>query len=259
MTAQIPELFSIQGKTALVTGASSGLGRQFAKCLGSAGANLVLAARRSKLLDEFRIELADMGIQAEAIALDVTSAESVRELGTECRKRFSSIDILVNNAGTSASAPFLDTQDAQWDVVLETNLRGCFLVARECAELMRSSGAGGSIINIASIAGIRQASQISAYSASKAALIQLTKTMALELARYRIRVNAIAPGYISTDLNRDFLLSEAGRALLKRIPQRRLGMPEDLDGPLLLLASDASRYMSGTTIVVDGGHLVSSL
>lgn len=252
-------IFDIRGKTALITGASSGLGRRFAACLGAAGARLVLAARREDLLGRLRLELAGDGVEAEAVGLDVGNAASVSDFVSTCRERFPSIDILVNNAGISSSAPFLEVQDEDWDSVLGTNLRGAFLVARGVAGLMRSSGNGGSIINIASIAGIRQAAQISAYAASKAAVIQLTKNMALELARFRIRVNAIAPGYISTDLNRDFLGSEAGSALVKRIPQRRLGTPEDLDGPLLLLASAASRYMTGTILVVDGGHLVSSL
>jgi NAD(P)-dependent dehydrogenase (short-subunit alcohol dehydrogenase family) len=155
--------------------------------------------------------------------------------------------------------PFLDLTEQDWNDVVEVNLNGAWRVAQCVARHMRDGKRGGSIINIASITGLRVAGAISAYVASKAALIQLTQAMALELARYRIRVNALAPGYIETDLNREFFASEDGQALIKRIPQRRIGKAEELDGPLLLLASDASSYMTGSIIVADGGHLVSSL
>jgi len=254
-------LFDLTGKTALVTGASSGLGRHFAACLASAGASVVVAARRMDLLESLANELIANGGNAAVARLDVTDAASVKAALDVCEAKFGGIDVLVNNSGVIATASVLDQSEADWDFVLDTNLKGSFLVAAEAGRRMRAAETGrpGSIINIASILGLRQAAQVAAYSASKAALIQLTKSMALELARYGIRVNAIAPGYIETDLNRDFFATPAGEALIKRIPQRQLGRPQDLDGALLLLASDASRYMTGAVIAVDGGHLVSSL
>ncbi len=167
--------------------------------------------------------------------------------------------MLVNNSGTSIVKPTLEYTEQDWDAVVDVNLKGAFFVATEVARRMRTDARGGSIINIESILSFRQTGHIPAYVASKAGLTQLTKTLALELARYNIRVNGIAPGYFSTDINRGYLASEAGAAMIKRIPQRRAGNVEDLEGPLLLLASDASRYMTGTTLVVDGGHLVSGL
>ena len=155
--------------------------------------------------------------------------------------------------------PLLEQTEQDWDAVVDVNLKGAFLVATEVARRMRDDGQGGSIVNIESILSFRQTPSIAPYAASKAGLTQLTKSMALELARYRIRVNGIAPGYFVTDINRDFFQTEAGAALVKRVPQRRSGNVEDLDGPLLLLASDASRYMTGATLVVDGGHLLSTL
>ena len=168
------------------------------------------------------------------------------------------IDILVNNAGIVIAKPALELSVTDWDVTVATNLRGAFLVAQAAAKRMAESG-GGSIVNIASIAGLRTGGHIAAYAASKAGLIHLTKNLAVELARSKVRVNALAPGYIETELNADFFASKAGEELIRRIPQRRLGRPEDLDGPLLLLASDASRYMTGTVLVVDGGHSVNPL
>ena len=252
-------LFDLTGKTALVTGASSGLGRHFAACLAAAGASVVVAARRMDLLESLANELTARGGKAAVARLDVTDAASVKAALDVCEAKFGGIDVLVNKSGVIAAASVLDQSEAEWDFVLDTNLKGCFLVAAEAGRRMRAAKRPGSIVNIASILGLRQAAQVAAYSASKAALIQLTKSMALELARYGIRVNAIAPGYIETDLNRDFFATPAGEALIKRIPQRQLGQPQDLDGALLLLASDASRYMTGAVIAVDGGHLVSSL
>lgn len=251
--------FCLSGKTALITGASSGLGKHFANCLGMAGAKVILAARRISLLDGVTAELHTHGISATAVSMDVTSEESIVSAIEKGRAISGGIDILVNNAGITSTRSVLDQDVLSWDAVLDTNLKGCFLVAREVARQLKEENRAGSIINIASIAGLRPAGHVAAYGASKAGLIHLTKSMALELARYRIRVNSIAPGYILTDLNRDFFSSEAGNALVKRIPQRTLGTPSDLDGALLLLASDASRYMTGSVIAVDGGHLVSSL
>jgi NAD(P)-dependent dehydrogenase (short-subunit alcohol dehydrogenase family) len=245
----------LSGKTALVTGASSGLGAHFAEVLARAGAHVILAARRQDALERMRSAIEGAGGSASTAALDVTSAASVAELVPQLAE----IDIVVNNAGVVSGKPALDQSEADWDAVVDTNLKGAFLVAQTAALAMKAHGRGGSIINIASVLGLRQAGAVLPYATSKAGLIQMTKSLALELARFAIRVNAIAPGYFATDLNSEFLESEGGQAMIKRIPQRRLGRPEDLDGALLLLASDASAYMTGSVVVVDGGHLVSTL
>jgi len=191
--------------------------------------------------------------------MDVAEAASVAAAFSRADAAFGPVSVLVNNAGIAVSASSLDLEEEDWDRVIDTNLKGAWLTSRCFARNARAAGTEGAIINIASILGFRVAGHVSAYAVSKAGLVQLTRAMALELARFRIRVNALAPGYIATDLNRDFFDSEAGRTMISRIPQRRLGALEDLDGPLLLLASPASRYMTGSTITVDGGHLVSSL
>lgn len=254
MIGQKPfERWSLAGRTALVTGASSGLGRHFAGVLASAGASVVLAARRIERLEESCADIAATGGKASAVALDVTDPDSVAAMFTKL-----SPDIVINNAGVAGSSRALDVSVEDWDSVLDTNLKGAFLVAQAAAKKM-ASGGGGAIVNIASILGLRVASQVAAYAASKAGLIQLTKALALEWARHGIRVNALCPGYIVTELNGDFFATEAGEALIRRIPQRRIGQPQDLDGALLLLVSDAGAYITGATLAVDGGHLVSSL
>lgn len=252
-------LLDLSGRTALVTGASSGLGRHFARTLARAGAKVALAARRADRLAELQREIEGGGGQAAAFSLDVTNAQSVTAAVAEAAGKLGPIRVLVNNAGVAVTKGVLESSEADWDQVVNTNLKGAWLVAQAAARHMAEHRQGGSIVNIASITGLRVAGQVSAYATSKAALLHLTRSMALELARHNIRVNAIAPGYIETELNQDFFASPAGEALVKRIPQRRLGKPEELDGALLLLASDASTYMTGSTIVVDGGHLQSSL
>ncbi|RLK45613.1 SDR family NAD(P)-dependent oxidoreductase [Cupriavidus plantarum] len=246
-------LLSLHGKRALVTGASSGLGAHFARRLAEQGAEVVLAARRVDALEQVARQLEPHG-GARCVALDVTDAAS-RAAMVEAA---GPIDILINNAGLVREGAALRHSEADWDLVIDTNLKGMFFVAQALAPGMRERG-GGSIVNIASILGLRQAGGVVSYAVSKAGVVQLTQTLALEWARHGIRVNAIAPGYIDTELNRDFWRTDAGRALITRIPQRRLGQLEDIDGPLLLLASDASRYMTGAVIAVDGGHLVNTL
>jgi NAD(P)-dependent dehydrogenase (short-subunit alcohol dehydrogenase family) len=250
---------SIAGRCALITGAFSGLGRHFAITLARAGAAVGLVGRRIEEGQRLCREIQALGARAFATRMDVRDRQSVNGAIAEVAEQLGPIRILVNNAGVAMTKPFLEISEADWSDVVDVNLNGAWRVAQATAQHMRDHGAGGTIINVASITGVRVAGAISAYAASKSGLIQLTEAMALELARYNIRVNALAPGYIETDLNRDFFKSEAGRNLIKRIPQRRIGKPEHLDGALMLLASDASELMTGSTVVVDGGHLVSSL
>lgn len=246
----------LSGKSALVTGASSGLGLHFAKLLARFGAHVMLAARNKDALDRAVAEMADSSASVDAVQLDVTDGAAVASFFETSGK---SLDILVNNAGVSGSGAAFDLSEAKWDQVIDTNLKGVFLMAQAAARAMKQNGHGGAIVNIASILGLRVAGNVAAYAASKAGVIHLTKALALEWSRYDIRVNALCPGYIETDINRDFLSSEAGLKLISRIPQRRLGKLEELDGALLLLASAAGSYITGSTIAVDGGHLVSSL
>ncbi len=251
--------FSVAGKVALITGASSGFGQHFATVLAREGAKVGLAARRLDALESLAKDIRSAGGIAAVAKLDVADVASISQAVATIERELGHIDVLVNNSGTTVVKPMLEQTEQDWDAVVDVNLKGAFFVATEVARHMRADGRGGSIINIESILSFRQTGHIPGYLASKAGLTQLTKSMALELARYNIRVNGIAPGYFATDINRNYLASEAGAAMIKRIPQRRPGNIEDLEGPLLLLASDASRYMTGTTLVVDGGHLVSSL
>lgn len=216
---------------------------------------MFLGARRIEALTAIAQKITAFGGTAEPIALDVTSAESVQKNAAALEQ----IDILVNNAGITRERSILDMSEADWDDVMATNAKGMFLMTQAAARAMKARGSKGSIVNVASILGLRQGGMVASYASSKAAAIQLTKVSALELARYNIRVNALAPGYIKTDLNAEFFETDAGRAMIKRIPQRRLGDLEGLDGPLLLLASDASSYMTGAVVEVDGGHLVGTL
>lgn len=249
----------LSGHIAFVTGASGGLGRHFAITLARAGAKVALAARRPDALEAVAREIEGFDGRAIAVPLDVTDAASVRAAVEAAETELGPITVLVNNSGVTETVAALDQEESSWDRVVDTNLKGAWLVATEVARHMVRLGHGGSIINIASILGLRQGGQVTAYATSKAALVQLTKQLALELARYQIRVNALAPGYIETDINREFFATDAGKALIRRIPQRRLGQAADLDAPLLLLASDGSRYMTGSVLAVDGGHLVGSL
>lgn len=244
---------SLTGKRALVTGASSGLGLHFAGVLARAGASVVLAARREDRVIAEAGALRDAGLSAEAMQLDVTSADCISAV-FDTKPPF---DVVVNNAGISREDAAIDMSVEDFEAVLATNLTAVFAVAQAGARSMKDRG--GSIVNIASILGLRVSGHVAAYAASKAGVVQLSRALALEWARYGIRVNALCPGYIKTPINAEFFATEAGHAVTKRIPQRRLGLPSDLDGALLLLASDASAYMTGSVIAVDGGHLVSGL
>jgi len=247
---------SLHGKTALVTGASSGLGQHFARVLANAGAKVVLAARRLDRLQQVEAEIRAEGGQAFAVALDVTDRASITKAFDAAEAALGPVTILVNNAGVPAGSYFLKMSESDWRSVLDVNLDGVFRVGQEAAQRMSERRSGGSIVNIASITAFGVLKAIAAYSASKAAVVSLTKSMALELARDRIRVNALAPGYFSTELNNAFLTSDAGRRLLSRVPMERAGRVEELDGPLLLLASDAGAFMTGSVITIDGGHML---
>ncbi|HYC38475.1 MAG TPA: glucose 1-dehydrogenase [Usitatibacter sp.] len=259
MNAIASKLFDISGKVALVTGASSGLGDHFARTLAASGATVIAGARRTDRLAALADEIARSGGKAHAVAMDVTDPASVAAAFERAAQLAGAPDIVVNNAGIAQAKAALDLTEADWRQVMDTNLDGAWRVAQAGAKAMVTAKKGGSIVNIASILGLRVAGSLLAYTAAKAALVQATQALALEWARYRIRVNAIAPGYIETEINAGFFKTEAGQAMVKRVPQRRIGTASELDGALLLLASDAGSYMTGSTLVVDGGHLVSSL
>ena len=250
------DFFDLSGQAAIVTGASSGLGRRFAVTLARAGAKVAVAARRTDRLAEVAREIEAFDGRAFPVALDVTDAASVRDAVAAAETELGPIAVLVNNAGTADAQAPLEQDEADWDRVFDTNLKGAWRMSQEVARHMVRLGHGGRIVNIGSILGVRAMGRVAAYSASKAGLMQLTRTLALTLARRDIRVNAIAPGYFATDLNRGFLAGEAGRALVERIPLRRTGRHDELDGALLLLASAASGYMTGSVVTVDGGFSV---
>lgn len=246
----------LTGKRALVTGASSGgLGRYFAQVLARAGADVTVSARRIEPLNELVESIEREGGRANALQLDVSVSADVQSLLAEVEP----FDVVVNNAGVDVVKPILDQSDEDFDKVIGVNLKGAWNVGNAVARSMKRAGIAGSIINIASITGLRQIGHLSTYAISKSAVIQMTKQMALELARYNIRANAIAPGYFESDMTREFFETSAGKDLIKRVPMRRLGDYESLGGVLLLLASDASSFITGSVIPVDGGHLVSSL
>ena len=250
-------IFGLEGSVALVTGASGALGAHFARVLHGAGAKVVLAARRVEALEALAGEL---GAGAVALPLDVARPESIAACFDAAEQAFGQApDVLVNNAGIAVSKPALQQTAEDWDSVVEVNLRGCFLVATEAGRRLVAAKRGGAIVNIASIGALRILQGVAGYTASKAGLVQLTKQLAVEWARHGIRVNALCPGYVETPINREFFASEAGQAVVKRVPQRRLGAPDDLTGPLLLLASKAGAHMTGAALVVDGGHSVNAL
>jgi len=249
----------LRGKTAFITGGSSGIGAHLAGVLAEAGATVVVAARREQELAKVVAAIAKRGGRAFAVRMDVTDPESIESGVLAAEREVGVANVLLNNAGITVMKFALDASVADWDNVIGTNLRGPFLVAQAFAKRLIAHSSPGSIINIGSIMGTRVAGGLTSYAASKAGVHQLTRALALEWARYNIRVNAIAPGYIVSDMTREFFSSPPGEAIIKRIPQRRIGEVDDLAAPVLLLASDASAYMTGAVVPVDGGHLVSTL
>lgn len=261
MTQTNPNLseFDLSGKIALVTGASSGLGAHFARVLAGAGARVVVGARREDRLQTLVSEIQQAGGEALAVALDVTDAASVAKAFDAAEARFGTVTVLVNNAGVAAPKSVHKTSETDWDFVIDTNLRGAWLVASEAARRMIAANSGGAIVNIASVLGLATSTGHGVYSASKAGVIQLTKHMALELSSKNIRVNAICPGYFKTEMNDAYFESEAGKAYIATFPAKRLGEMQEMNGPLLLLASDAGSFINGAILPVDGGHLVMSI
>ena len=251
--------FDLTGEVALVTGASSGIGRHFAELLAAAGARVALAARRVDPLAEAARDLAAAGGESLPIVCDVTPSDSVAGAVAKAESELGRLTILVNNAGVVVSKPLFEHSEADWDYVVDTNLKGAWLAAREFAHHLVGLKRPGRIINISSVLGFRTIGRVPAYCAAKAGLTHLTHVLAMELARHGILVNALAPGYVETDFNRAFFQTEPGKALISRIPLRRLGQTEDLDGALLFLASPASAYVTGAVISIDGGHGVAAI
>jgi NAD(P)-dependent dehydrogenase (short-subunit alcohol dehydrogenase family) len=251
--------FSVADQVALVTGASSGIGLHLAEVLAAAGAKVALAARRIDRLEAACAAIRERGGACLAVALDVTSRDSIVAALGATEDALGPLSILVNNAGVVVSKPFFEHTEEDWDHVVDTNLKGAWLTAREFAAHLVAKKRGGSIVNIASVLSFRTIARVPSYLAAKGGLLHLNGALAMELARYNIRVNAIAPGYVVTDFNRDFLMSEAGLKLAARVPMKRVGQVEDLGGALLFLCSPASAYVTGACISVDGGHGVAAI
>lgn len=251
----------LSGRVALVTGASSGLGAQFARTLSRAGAGVVLASRRVDKLKELRARIEGEGGDAHVVELDVTDHGSIKAAVAHAETKMGSIDILVNNSGVSTTQRIQDVTPEDYDFIFDTNVKGAFFVAQEVGKRMlaRARGAapgsftGGRIINIASMAGLKVLPQIGAYCMSKAAVVQMTKAMALEWGRFGINVNAICPGYIDTEINHHHWATEQGQKLVGMLPRKRVGQPQDLDALIVMLASDQSQFVNGAVIAADDG------
>jgi 3-oxoacyl-[acyl-carrier protein] reductase len=252
----MPDLFDVSKEIVLITGASQGLGRQFARVLSAHGAAVALAARQTAKLKSLEEEIKTKGGRAAAVAMDVTDTASIASAIDAAEKALGPVTVLINNAGIAVEKPAIEQTEADWDAVIGANLKGAYFTATEIARRMIARKQDGNIVNIASVLGFGVMKFLSPYTISKAGIVQATKAMALELAGSRIRVNALAPGYIDTEMNHDFWATPAGEKLTKRIPQRRVGSENDLDGVILLLASNASRYMTGSVVTVDGGFLL---
>jgi NAD(P)-dependent dehydrogenase (short-subunit alcohol dehydrogenase family) len=251
--------FDLKGQVAIVTGASSGIGRHLAELLAAAGAKVALAARRIDRLADVAEGIRAEGGDCLPIACDVTLADNVSAAVAAAETGLGPLSILVNNAGVVVSKPLFEHTEADWDHVVDTNLKGAWLAAREFAHHLVERKRPGRIINITSVLASRTIGRVPAYCAAKAGLTHLTQVLAMELARHGILVNALAPGYVETDFNRAFFQTEPGKALISRIPLKRLGQTEDLDGALLFLASPASGYVTGAVIAIDGGHGVAAI
>lgn len=248
--------FSLNNKVALVTGASSGIGAAVAKGLAQAGAKVVLAARRIEKLEENIAAIQAQGGEAIAVAMDVTDKTSIGQAFDKAQEAFGTVTVVVNNAGVADPKHFLETSDDSFDWVIDTNLKGVWHVGQIATQRMTAAQTTGSIINIASVLGLGASPGYSAYSSSKGAVIQLTRSMALDLMRFGIRVNAIAPGWFKTEMNQAYFESDKGQSYIKKIPARRLGELQELIGPVLMLASDAGSYINGVVLPVDGAHHV---
>lgn len=254
----------LSGRVALVTGASSGLGAQFARTLARAGAGVVLASRRLEKLKELRARIEGEGGDAHVVELDVTDHDSIKSAVAHAETEMGSIDILVNNSGVSTTQRIQDVTPEDYDFIFNTNVKGAFFVAQEVGKRMlaRSRGAapgsftGGRIINIASMAGLKVLPQIGAYCMSKAAVVQMTRAMALEWGRFGINVNALCPGYIDTEINHSHWQTEQGQKLISMLPRKRVGQPQDLDALIVMLASDQSHFVNGAVIAADDGFAV---
>lgn len=251
----------LSGRVAFITGASSGLGAQFARTLSNAGAAVVLASRRLERLKELRAEIDGQGGDAHVIELDVTNYDAIKSAVAHAETEVGSIDILVNNSGVSTTQRVQDVSEDDFDFMFNTNVRGAFFVAQEVGKRMlaRARGSapgtftGGRIINIASVAGLRALPQIGVYGMSKAAIVQMTKAMALEWGRFGINVNAICPGYIDTELNHQHWQTEQGKKLLQMLPRKRVGQAKDLDALLVMLCANESHFINGAVISADDG------
>jgi NAD(P)-dependent dehydrogenase (short-subunit alcohol dehydrogenase family) len=251
--------FDLSGKTALITGASSGFGWHFAKLLAEAGAHVVVGARRADRLEQLCGEIEAAGGAALPVPMDVNNGQSIKAAFDSAEHAFGTVTVLVNNAGISRAGPLLDLSEEDWDAVLNTNLKAVWSVGREAAARLAAAKVDGSIINIASLLAFGASKSLGSYMAAKSGVVHLTRAMALEWAEIGVRVNALAPGYFPTEMTGNFFATVPGKQMISRIPQKRVGEIDELSGPLLLLAADASSYMTGSVLTIDGGHLCHQL